>query len=254
MADLVLFAGPVIVTREFRQINWFGRDVHIVPVEGTGSAHFSVLASSLRDAQGRMLPGLLRKYTPRGVAHIDKVALAAYSAGWGLLDKVAENAEDRARLSALMLSDACFGGSKNGYEAFATEAARGDKLMVVSTAHTTPGTYPSGRESWLMVWDEVQRRTGKHPRSVSPHSPAPPASGGWRSMGELYWGDYTQPGSKRNEGNDFTHEGHHYLAPELWQAYLAPYLAGKGVPWLHVGLGVAAGVAAGAGIWVATHG
>lgn len=196
-----------------------------------------------------MLPSILRRYA-RNVDRIDKVALAAYSAGWGMLDIVTRNDADRARISALMLSDACFGGGKKGYQKFAPEAARGDKLMVVSTAHTTPGSYPSGRESWSMVWDHTQEVTGKRPRRVSPKSPAPPASGGWWSMGDLYWGDYTQPGSKRNQGNDLTHEEHHYLAPELWQAYLAPYLAGMGVPWFEVGLGVAAGVAAGAAAYV----
>lgn len=191
-----------------------------------------------------MLPALLRKYA-RGLQP-EKVALAAYSAGWGALDIITRNEQDRARISALMLSDACFGGGKKGYKKFASEAARGDKLMVVSTAHTTPGTYPSGRESWSMVWEHVQETTGKRPHEVSPKPPAPKASGGWWNMGNLYWGDYTSPGSARNTGNDFTHEQHHYLAPELWQAYLAPYLAGKGIPWWHVGLGLATGVAAGA--------
>jgi len=244
VADVVLFAGPVIVTDEFRQIDWYGRDVRICPIVGAGSTHFVNLAMNSRDADGRMLPSLLRRYA-KGIEP-EKVALAAYSAGWGLLDQVTRNDEDRARISALMLSDACFGGGKSGYKKFAPEAALGDKLMVVSTAHTTPGTYPSGRESWSMVWDYVQETTGKRPHEVTPREPAPKASGGWWNMGDLYWGDYTVPGSPRNQGNDYTHEGHHYLAPELWQAYLAPYLAGMGIPWLHVGLGVATGVAVGA--------
>lgn len=249
----MLFAGPVIVTEEFRQIDWRGRDVVIIPIVGAGSTHFVNLATSLRDGDGRILPRLLSRYA-KGIGSIDKVALAAYSAGWGLLEMVARDDADRARISAYVLSDACFGGGKRGYEKFAADAARGERLMVASTAHTTPGSYPSGRESWSMVWEQVQQSTGRRPSRVSPESPAPAASGGWWRMGELYWGDYTQPGSKRNQGNDLSHEQHHYLAPELWQAYLAPYLAGRGIPWLQVGLGAAAGIAAGAGVWLASHG
>jgi hypothetical protein len=251
VTDLVLFAGPVIVGPEFRSINWLGRDVRIVPIEGHGSTHFVTLALQHKDAQGRILPGLLRRYTPRDIAHVDKVALAAYSAGWGLLDQVGRSPEDRERLSAMILSDACFGGGKRGYEAFAPLAAAGDKLMVATTAHTTPGSYPSGRESWEMVWQAAEEATGKRTRLVSPKQPVPPASGGWKQLGSrLLWGDYTEPGSKRNQGNDLSHADHHWLAPEVWQAYLAPWLAGRTVPWFEVGAGLAVGAAAGVGGWL----
>jgi hypothetical protein len=68
----------------------------------------------------------------------------------------------------------------------------------------------------------------------------------WRLGKSLYWGNYTQPGAAPNQGNDLTHGEHHDLAPALWQAYLAPYLAGRlGFPWLEVLLGAAVGAAGG---------
>lgn len=247
MSDLILWCGPVVITEEFRQIDWFGRDVRIVTIPGHGSSYFASLGNQFKDAEGRILPALLRRYTPRDVGALDHVVMGAYSAGWALLNKVAAINADRERLSAMMLSDAVFGGGKTGYEKFAVDAARGQRLMVATTAHTTPGHYPSGRESWEMVWQAAERQTGKRARDVKAPPPVPPASGGWRRLGSsLYWGDYTVPGSKRNEGNDISHEQHHYLAPEIWQAYLAPYLAGQGaIPWWPIAAGAVAGAAAG---------
>lgn len=250
MTDVIFWCGPVVVTKEFQAINWYGRDVRIVPVEGHGSTHFSTLAESLRGPDGRILPGLIRRFGPRNVPEPEKIVLGAYSAGWGLLEKVARVDADRKRISAYMLSDAVFGSGKPGYAKFAADAARGRRLMVATTAHTTPGHYPSGRESWEMVWQAAQQATGRRPRAVRPPPIVPPASGGWSKLGSAcYWGDYTKPGSERNQGNDFTHEQHHYLAPEVWQAYLAPWLAGLGIPWMYLLGGAAAGVAAG----VAAH-
>jgi hypothetical protein len=252
---LILWCGPVVLTDEFRSIDWYGRDVRIVTIAGAGSGYFAGLGNQFKDAEGRILPALLRRYTPRDVKQLDKVVMGAYSAGWGLLNAVARVDADRERLSAMMLSDACFGGGKSGYEKFAADAAAGKRLMVSTTAHTTPGTYPSGRESWEMVWNATIEATGKRPRNVTPPAPVPPASGGWRRLGSsLYWGDYTVPGSPRNQGNDFTHEQHHYMAPEVWQAYLAPYLAGRGqIPWLPLAAGAAVGAAAGYAAYTLTR-
>jgi hypothetical protein len=228
--DLVFFAGPVIVGSAFQQIDWFGRQVQIVPIPGAGSAYFSDLAEQLRDPNGRILPRLMATYAPhaRGVDH---VALAAYSAGHGLLNKITDVEADRKAVSAVLLHDATFSGAgdppKRGYVKFGVDAARGSKLMVSTTTHITPGGYLSGRDSWVPIWNAVQQETGRAAKLVSPEPPTPPASGGWWSIGaRLYWGDYVQPGSAVNTGNDLTHVQHHDLAPAIWQAYLAPWFRG----------------------------
>ena len=231
MSDVVFFAGPVIVNQHFREIDWYGRDVRIVPIAGAGSSHFSNLAEQLRDREGRILPNLVAKYA-KGIS-VDKIALAAYSAGHGLLNKVADNDADRAELSAMMLSDATFNafntGPKRGYVKMGLDAARGDALFVSTTANTSNGTHMTGRDSWELVWREVHQEGGGREREVGPREPAPSASGGWHRMGSLfYWGDYYSAAA----GNDLSHEAHHNVAPFIWQAYLAPYLAGKlNSPW-----------------------
>jgi len=244
--DLVLFAGPVILRPEFSAINWHGRSVKIVAVEGTGSTYFSELAEQLRDSSGRILPNLMRRYA--GSDNFDQVALTAFSAGHGLLNKVGAVAADRARLSAMVLDDACFSGysdpPKAGYVAFGLDATRGDKLMVVTASNSSGAGYQTGRSSWLQAWRAIQAQSGMSPVAVSPHVPAPAARGGWwRLGGSLYWGDYVVPGSADNTGNDFSHEDHHNIAPRIWQAYLAPYFSYT--QWL--GPLIAGGAAAAAG-------
>jgi len=233
VTDIVFFAGPVIIKPTFNQIDWYGRDVRIVPIAGAGSSYFSNLAEQLRDREGRILPRLLKTYA-KGI-EVDKIAFAAYSAGHGLLNKLADSDADRPYISAMVLSDATFNAfntpAKRGYTKFGIDATKGDCLFVSTTANTTGGTHMTGRDSFQLVWDAVDEETWAWSRKVSPRKPVPDASGAWRRMGSLfYWGNYAVPGSAPNEGNDLSHEQHHDLAPAVWQAYLAPYFAGR-LPW-----------------------
>jgi hypothetical protein len=247
--DLILFAGPVVVKEAHRRIDWYGRDVRIVPIEGQGSSTFVNLANSLRK-DGRILPSVLAKYA-KGL-NPDKIVLASYSAGWGLWNQVAEIDEDRKRVTALCLSDSNFmagdpatgacGNIHNGFVRFARDAMAGDRLMVLASAHTTNGTHLTGRQSVLCD----TRQAGASFRRIEPRSPAPKASGGWWRDGQLYWGDYTATGSAVGQGNDFTHQQHHDLSAPVWQAYVAPWLAGKMQSEINLAtvLPVAAGLAA----------
>ena len=249
--DLVLFAGPVILRQEFSAIRWHGEQVKIVAVEGAGSSYFSALAEQLRDGSGRILPNLIRRYA--GADTFDQVALCAYSAGHGLLNKVGAVPADRARLSAMVLDDACFSGygdpPKAGYVAFGKEAAWGDKFMVVTASNSSGTGYQTGRVFWLTAWNAIRQASAMPVQAVAAAPPAPAASGGWWRLGaNLYWGDYVVPGAADNTGNDFSHQGHHDLAPRIWQAYLAPWLGRS--RWL--GPLLAGSLAAGAvaaGIW-----
>ena len=241
-----------------------GRDVRIAPVANSGSTYFATLAANLRGADGRILPALLASYA-KSVPAPDRVALAAFSAGHGLLNLVADVAADRDRISAMLLADACFnagdpktgqGTPKAGYLKFALDAVAGKRLMVVTTSNATSGEYLSGRQSWELVWTEVQRQTGKTPVRLTPDPIATPKpSGGWWRLGELlYWGDYTVPGSAYGAGSDITHGDHaNVLSPKVWSTFLAPYWAGQlgggDMPWLQL----AAGAVAGAVLGYAAH-
>lgn len=257
MTDLVLFCGPVVVTPAHRAINWKGRDVRVVPIVNDGSAN-GALAQAMRSPDGRILPNLIARYAP-GVQP-KSVALAAFSAGYGLVDPILQSPADRALVTAVILSDALFsagspsagtgGIPKPGIAAFGAEAINGDKLLVATTANSTDGSHLTGRQSWLVTQDEARRLSQCfcEPEEVSPRSPVPPAPGGfWQTGTALFWGDYTRTGSPPNSGDAFSHSEHDTtVGPAVWQAYLAPWLAGeRGIPmWMFAaGLGAALGIA-----------
>jgi hypothetical protein len=239
--DLVFFAGPVMVTDAFKRINWLGSTVKIVPVQGSGSSYFSSLAEELRDSSGRILPNLLARYAP-GITP-SRIALAAYSAGHGLLNKIALVDADRKATSAMVLSDATFSGfqdpPKPGYVAFGVDAARGKRLLVSTTANTSDGSYRTGRDSYALVWNETKRLSGATAYPIEARPGVPQASGGWWRLGsDNYWGNY----ASATGASDLSHAAHHELAPAIWQAYLAPYWAGLSpVAW--AALGITAGAA-----------
>lgn len=235
MTDLVFFAGPVVVTKAHQSIDWRGRDVRIIPIVGEGSSTFAALAESLRDSQGRILPSLVKKYG--GGIEPSQVALAAYSAGWGLLDKICQVDADRKAVTAMILADATFSGGnpqtgqggtpKQGYVRFGKDALDGDRLLVSTTANTTSGDYLTGRQSFELVWNELNRLCYCEPHRVSARQGLPEASGGWWQLGNAcFWGDYAKPGSAPGAGSDISHADHNALSAEVMAAFLSPWLAG----------------------------
>lgn len=216
--DLVLFVGPVILRDSFKRIDWYGRDVRIVPCVHEDSSYWSSMAEQLRDGQGRILPNLVRKFAGVELGQVNQVALAAYSAGHGLLNKVGAVPADCRRLSAMLLHDATFSGfndpPKAGYVAMGRRAIAGDALMVSTTSLGGGQTYATGRDSWSSVWNALQRQTGRVPHHEDPGA-ALRALGTWWRMGNLTWGDLP----------NVSHVEQHNLAPEVWQRYLSPWLA-----------------------------
>ena len=246
--DLVIFAGPVIVTEAHKRIDWRRRDVRIVPIVFDGSSNGKALAESLRDSAGRILPNLLAKYAP-GITP-DQIALASFSAGYGLLDPILAVPEDRARVTATCFADSVFlagdprtgqGGPVHpGAVAFGAEAVDGDKLLVSTSAHSSDGSYLTGMQSWTLTWEAIRKESGCYcePSRVKPKAPVPEPELGFFQLGSsCYWGDY---------GNALTHGEHNALSAAIWQAYLSPWLAGdRGM--LPALLGAALGAAFGFG-------
>jgi hypothetical protein len=213
------------------------------------------MGAQLRDSSGRVLPSLLRRYAGGSTrADWDKVALTAWSAGWGLLNQVFKQEADRREVDACIATDAAFGSGLTGYEAYAADAIDG-RCTFVATTTNNPANYRLGimktaRDTWVEIQNAAVGMAGGYPKQVGPKSPMPPASGGvWRTGKSLYWYDYVAPGSAPGHGNDFTHAEHHDLAPLAWEAYLVPLFAGT--PWqLYGGLGLAAaGVIGAAVVW-----
>ncbi len=246
--DLVIFAGPVIVTAAHKAIDWGGRDVRILPIVFDGSSNGKALAESLRDSQGSILPRLLEKYAP-GITP-EKIALASFSAGYGLLDPILAVPEDRARVTATCFADSVFlaGNPKTGAGgpvhpgavAFGAEAVHGEKLLVSTSAHSTDGSYLTGMQSWTLTWEAIRKEAACfcEPRRVTPKPPVPAPPLGFFELGSsCYWGDY---------GDMLTHGEHNALSAAIWQAYLAPWLgrSAMGAALLGAAVGAAAALAA----------
>jgi hypothetical protein len=217
MPNVVVFAGPIELKPPFKSIDWEGKETVIVPVPGSGSANFANLGDSLVDGQGRILPRLLAKFAPK-VGSIDKLALCAYSAGHGLLNKIGQVVEDVRAVNAVVLNDACFVGDGRpapvGLTNWAAKGAAGTGLFVATSSRGDGATYQDGTTSVGLVWAAAQSLVGTTPRSLPPRPPVD--VGTWQRLGKLaFWGDIPT----------LTHGQHHDYAPVVWQAYLAPYLA-----------------------------
>jgi hypothetical protein len=254
MTDLILFAGPAILRdSDMKAIPWKNPTVCKM-VSGTGSDFFQGIAANMRGADGRILPNLVRTYSGQPMEAWGGIALASFSAGWGLLNEVAKIDADVDRLTGMTMHDSAFGGGIEGYPKLMARAVlKGDKVCVFTntnnSANAALNILRTARETMVEMVGKVEAQTGVKLAVVQPKPPMPTPSGGVHAAGSLAWYDYVKPGSPMNSGNDFTHEEHNYLAPKVWTAYLVPAFggsipeAGGSLDWqsaLGIGLGVAA--------------
>lgn len=183
------------------------------------STAYSNMWQWLRDGSGQAMPNLLKKYAP-GV-NVGRVAFVGFSAAHGLLNPLANNDADRARISAYILLDASFGGGKTGYVKFTEDAARGDRLLATTTSNT------GGDESWQAVWKEAMARTGETPDPIDARSPMPQPSGGvWRLGRDAYYYRFVDA----KGGTELPHWEMSKVTTALLQAHLAPYWGGVSWP------------------------
>ena len=213
--DLLIFAGPVVYTKEMKELK-FNNPTEVKLINGTGSSYFTNLAFQYKDSEGRILPNLVKKLTNKSIEDYENIYLAAWSAGWGLLNQITQNDQDNRDISALLLSDAMFGGPHQGFQKF----AKTGKLMVITATNNSANLqqkiYKTGRESVV----DLITSLGYPFVKIQNVEPMPNPSGGLYNYRNIYWFDYVKPGSPRNSGNDFTHLDHHHMAAKLWQAFL----------------------------------
>lgn len=235
--DLVLFAGPVIFKEEFSAIPW-ERPTEVVEVRAPQD-----VSSSYRELGRQGLAEIVQRFTGKSPADFDQIALTAWSKGGSLVDEVLRNSGDRSRVGAVVLNDALFGSEHTGTHAFLEEAARGEKLLVVTnTNNRASASLPKrARES---VEEMIGPQIGEALIAVPPAGEMPRPSGGVWNVGDFFWYDYVQP----NGQNDISHAEHHDLAPTTWEAHLVPYFAGSKLPTLLAFAGATALI--GTAIWV----
>lgn len=241
--DVVFFLKSM-PTKAVRALAWPG-DVRLISLDPGAlrcggadplcSSAYSRIWSSLRDSSGQVMPNLLRKYA-RGI-DVGRVAFVGFSASHGLLNPLANNDADRARIDAYVLVDATFGGGKKGYRKFVEDAAAGERLLITSTAHT------GGTKYWEPVWQAAAAATGRTTRTIEARPPMPAPSGGAYQLGQLaFWYKYKDARGQ----SEIPHWKQGQLLAPLLEAYLVPYWRGElgGFGWKHlVGAAALAGAA-----------
>lgn len=157
-----LWTGPVN-GQQTGDLRWPGTDVgRYLTCTGDGAPSCGQIAEANRDAQGRILPGLLRRMK---VVDGD-VYGAAFSAGGHVWRRVLASPADRAALRGLMLCDATYttdrGPDKqalpiDAFVAYAREA-HADGRPFVATASDWPNKdHPTGAETLWAIVDELAR-------------------------------------------------------------------------------------------------
>jgi hypothetical protein len=241
----VIFFLKAMPNQAMRDLPW-PSDTKLIPLSPnvTGepnSAHYSQLAASLKDADGRILPNLLAKHA-KGL-DVKRVAFVGFSAAHGFLDPYARNDADREATSAYLLFDATFDGfgakhGKPGYVAFARDAAEGKRLLVTTTANSATwdpvakkATHLTGTESWELVWNDLLAE-GFSESLTEPSGEMPVPAGGVHRIGDLVWYEYV----KADGSSQIAHTDMGKLIKPMLEAHLLPYWKdGKGGAWLVIG-------------------
>lgn len=181
----------------------------------TSTAYNQLAAELTQAGDGSAVAYLRRKYGVDG-----RIAFMSFSAGFGFLDKILQNPVDREQVSAALLLDSSFGGGKSGYIAFGQEAARGERLLVSSTANT------GGDASWQPVWQQIAQG-GFEEELTPPRAGMPDPSGGVHQLGKLaFWYRFVDGAGQ----SELPHWEQHKLAEPVLASYLVPYWRGELTP------------------------
>jgi hypothetical protein len=228
MADLVLWAGPVA---EFQVPGATvpGATKHFFGCRGDVTPDYPYcpgLADGWVDGGGRRLPKLLASIG-LNESDVGRIYLGAFSAGGSAWKRLLENDADRARITALMLSDAMYTAPTTtpieGFVRFGLDALRDPNKLFVATVSSSPNkTYGSGSDVMRATKAEIEKRAGVHFESggVLPLSTQPQALF-TATTGNVIFADYGMTGG----GHGF----HPQIAPEVWQRMLLPWLALRAV-------------------------
>lgn len=248
-SDLVLWAGPV-ADFQVPGATVPGATKHFFSCVGDvqpGKANCPALADGWLDGSGRRLPKLLASI---GLSESDvgRIFLGAFSAGGSAWKRLLENDADRARITAVMLSDAMYTAPTpapiEGFVRFGLDALRDpDKLLMATVSSSPNKTYGSGSDVMRATLAEIEKRGGVKFREggVLPLSTQPNAIY-TAASGNVIFADYGMTGG----GHGF----HPQIAPDLWQRLLVPWLGlraivpgsgGGGIqpqpsPWWTVGI------------------
>jgi len=201
------------------------------------STAFSSMWQALRGPDGSVLDRLLAKYVV-GV-EVGRVAFLGFSAAHGFLNPMLNNDSDRARTSAVVMMDTCFGSAKTGFIKALQDAAAGKMLYATFTSHQSgmkvgsAGVLQSGTECFEQ---QVLKPSGLTAERVDAQPPMfEPKGGAWQIGESGFWLRGTD-----DAGN--VDVAHYNLGSKqqaaMLEAYLLPFWNGGGggkPPWLLIG-------------------
>jgi hypothetical protein len=219
------------------------------------------LAESWKDAQGRVLPGLLRYLKVTATPEQDKVLVGAFSAGGQIWKQAMSNADDRAQIEGAVMSDAGYEAAwvdqkadvappAEGYVLYALDALKDGRLFVW-TASGFPNiphadaVYPAGNLVQEATRLAIEQRSGERFEDVTERPDLWPWGAVLRApvrvwrLRNVIFADY---------GTVYKHAEHAtVIAPEVWRAIpdllasgAAPGIAGswwsRRSPWAKAGI------------------
>jgi hypothetical protein len=197
------------------------------------STAFSSMWQALRGSDGSVMDNLLAKYA-KGV-DVGRVAFLGFSAAHGFLNPMLNNDSDRARTSAVVMMDTCFGSGKTGFIKALKDAAAGKMLYATFTSHQagmkvgSAGLLWSGTECFEQQvlkpsWLSAERVDAQPPMFE-------PKGGAWQIGESGFWLRGTD-----DAGN--VDVAHYNLGSKqqaaMLEAYLIPFWKSGGgkAPWL----------------------
>ena len=231
---LLIWGGPVFADTPSK-VHWpEGWSVDVIPITGNGSSYFGQVAAQYRGPDGHILPNIVAS-KGKSLASYDKVVLAGFSAFHGLANEILR--ADTDMVDAMISLDSCFSAisspRKEGYARFASKAARGSALFLLTIG---PGggvgsgaTLGPGGVDFSSAYDCVMQSVAGHwLREFDPPSSLPRPDSAKRS-GDLIVLDYRK----------FRHDQHiNELGVPIMQSYIVPWLeSGGSLPWGDIATG-----------------
>jgi len=260
---LIISAGPVNspgigpATGDLGHVDWsdltgdpkgLPRPDIITISSNSGSSYFSGLAAGWTDANGHILPNLLKQYG-RNANDYSKIAATGFSAGHGLFGPLLDRDGDS--IDAAVLFDSCFTGKgpqshpsngKDGYASFGARAIRGEKLLVLTSSHGVNGpdlvATATGSECALESFRRAMATAGGNDEPFAVPAGIPTN----RPQGNFYGPKgITSEVETHRDGNFFVmdyadayYHGEHinFLSTSIVQAFMVPYLSTGEIPGL----------------------
>lgn len=223
--DLVVWTGPVNL-QQAAGATVEGAVAKAFPCTGDQAPLCSTFSWSLKDAQARRLPALVKK-CGLDISSVGDIFLGAFSAGGGVLRDIFSSPEDRRRLRYVHNADATYSSwnvtrtspiINDWVIQWGAEVAMGDGSQLwTATASPSPNfDNPTGVETLREIRHQIELRTGMNFEKLTSFYGIDPAPENAYKLGNVIFAEYPLA--------PLYHGGHAAHAAKIWQAIMLPWL------------------------------